>query len=137
MRDSNRRTDVRRSWLSIRSSRESFRFIRQVSHVIRGFWAMLRRGTNHGSLCRPSHLADNGGAQQASDRLCYGVRWRRSRLCSLHPLTLCVCLCEVTELEGSEGRLTAISLRWPKSAAIASRPIPHLFPLIGAQPHTD
>src|SRR5258707_15483132 len=72
-----------------------------------------------------------------SDRPCYGVRWRRSRLCSLHPLSLCLCLCEVTELEGSEGRLTAISWRCRKSGAIVSRPIRHLFLFIGAEPNTD
>src|SRR6266478_1690251 len=44
---------------------------------------------------------------------------------------------EVTELEGSEGRLTAISWRCRKSAAIVRRPIRHLFLFIGAEPNTD
>src|SRR6266478_8636801 len=44
---------------------------------------------------------------------------------------------EVTELEGSEGRLTAISWRCRKSGAIVSRPIRHLFLFIGAEPNTD
>jgi thioredoxin reductase (NADPH) len=44
---------------------------------------------------------------------------------------------EVTELEGSEGRLTAISWRCRKSGAVVSRPIRHLFLFIGAEPNTD
>jgi len=44
---------------------------------------------------------------------------------------------EVTELEGSEGRLTAISWRCRKSADIVRRPIRHLFLFIGAEPNTD
>ena len=44
---------------------------------------------------------------------------------------------EVTELEGSEGRLTAISWRCRQSGGIVSRPIRHLFLFIGAEPNTD
>ena len=44
---------------------------------------------------------------------------------------------EVTELEGSEGRLTAISWRCRKSGDIMRRPIRHLFLFIGAEPNTD
>jgi thioredoxin reductase (NADPH) len=44
---------------------------------------------------------------------------------------------EVTELEGSEGRLTAISCRCRKSGDIVRRPIRHLFLFIGAEPNTD
>ena len=44
---------------------------------------------------------------------------------------------EVTELEGSEGRLTAISWRHGKSGEIVRRPIRHLFLFIGAEPNTD
>src|SRR5215475_12079968 len=44
---------------------------------------------------------------------------------------------EVTELEGSEGRLTAISWRCRKSGDIVRRPIRHLFLFIGAEPNTD
>src|SRR6267143_5934735 len=44
---------------------------------------------------------------------------------------------EVTELEGSEGRLTAISWRSRKSWGSVSRPIRHLFLFIGAEPNTD
>jgi thioredoxin reductase (NADPH) len=44
---------------------------------------------------------------------------------------------EVTELEGSEGRLAAISWRCSKSGDIVRRPICHLFLFIGAAPNTD
>jgi thioredoxin reductase (NADPH) len=44
---------------------------------------------------------------------------------------------EVTELEGSDGRLTAISCRCRKSGDIVRRPIRHLFLFIGAEPNTD
>src|SRR5215471_4404617 len=44
---------------------------------------------------------------------------------------------EVTELEGSEGRLTAISWRCRKSGHVVRQPIPHLFLFIGAEPNTD
>jgi len=44
---------------------------------------------------------------------------------------------EVTELEGSEGRLAAISWRCSKSGNIVRRPICHLFLFIGAEPNTD
>jgi len=44
---------------------------------------------------------------------------------------------EVTELEGSEGRLTAISWRCRQSGGIVSRPIRHLFLFVGAEPNTD
>jgi thioredoxin reductase (NADPH) len=44
---------------------------------------------------------------------------------------------EVTELEGSEGRLTAISWRCRKSGDVVRRPIRHLFLFIGAEPNTD
>jgi thioredoxin reductase (NADPH) len=44
---------------------------------------------------------------------------------------------EVTELEGSEGRLSAISCRCRKSGDIVRRPIRHLFLFIGAEPNTD
>jgi thioredoxin reductase (NADPH) len=44
---------------------------------------------------------------------------------------------EVTELEGSEGRLTAISWRCRQSGGIVRRPIGHLFLFIGAEPNTD
>src|SRR5215831_13396986 len=44
---------------------------------------------------------------------------------------------EVTELEGSEGRLAAISWRCSKSGNIVRRPVRHLFLFIGAEPNTD
>jgi thioredoxin reductase (NADPH) len=44
---------------------------------------------------------------------------------------------EVTELEGSEGRLTAISWRCRKLANTVRRPIRHLFLFVGAEPNTD
>src|SRR5258708_7786616 len=44
---------------------------------------------------------------------------------------------EITELEGSEGRLSAISWRCRKSGDIVRRPIRHLFLFIGAEPNTD
>jgi thioredoxin reductase (NADPH) len=44
---------------------------------------------------------------------------------------------EITELEGSEGRLSAVSWRCRKSGDIVRRPIRHLFLFIGAEPNTD
>jgi thioredoxin reductase (NADPH) len=44
---------------------------------------------------------------------------------------------EVTELEGSDGRLTAISWRCNKSGDTVRRAIRHLFLFIGAEPNTD
>jgi thioredoxin reductase (NADPH) len=44
---------------------------------------------------------------------------------------------EVTELEGSEGRLTAISWRCRKLGNTVRRPIRHLFLFVGAEPNTD
>jgi thioredoxin reductase (NADPH) len=44
---------------------------------------------------------------------------------------------EVTELEGSEGRLTAISWRCRKLGNTVRRPICHLFLFVGAEPNTD
>jgi thioredoxin reductase (NADPH) len=44
---------------------------------------------------------------------------------------------EVIELEGSEGRLAAVSWRCRKSGDIARQPIRHLFLFIGAEPNTD
>jgi thioredoxin reductase (NADPH) len=44
---------------------------------------------------------------------------------------------EVTELEGSEGRLTAISWRCRKLGNTVRRQIRHLFLFVGAEPNTD
>jgi thioredoxin reductase (NADPH) len=44
---------------------------------------------------------------------------------------------EVTELEGGEGRLTAIAWRCRRLGNTVRRPIRHLFLFVGAEPNTD
>jgi thioredoxin reductase (NADPH) len=44
---------------------------------------------------------------------------------------------EVASLEGSEGKLEAVTLRDASSGAEARRPAKHLFSFIGAEPNTD
>jgi len=48
-----------------------------------------------------------------------------------------VCHAEVTELEGEDGRLRAVSWRDTRTGATTRRPLHHLFLFIGAEPNTD